>query len=349
MLYRLRMGLFYHQLGVTPMWKRGRTRTDLKDQEGVVGLLFGPLPGTIQDYARFALTKDEISFYREKGWLLTSRPVFSHSQLDMVLHEVRNLISYEGVEAPPKKSLLYNYTDINPLASHQIFYSTGHWRLMRCLHDLIYLPALVAPASQLLGNRAVQFLHDELFCKPPEKGSCVVWHQNGVQWKNTTPLQHVTAHVAFDTQTEENGGLHVVTGSHLWRDVNNAIPMTVSSNPDPKEQMKAVLEALTEEEKEKFAQNMFCMKIPVGYALFMHPLLLHGSYPNMSSVWRRAGAVHYCAHGTTATATGPLFQGTYVMRGGEPLFGNFYPIVFSPHTLPGAKPVANPQATSWSS
>ena len=324
------------------MWKRGRTHSDLKDHNGVTGFLFGSLPDRVQDYARFALSEGMMHEYARQGWVVSPRPVMSRAQLDMLLHEIRNLVAYEGDEMPPNKALLYNYTDINPLASHQIFYSTGHWRVLRCLHDLVYLPALTAPASQLLGNRAVQFLHDELFCKPPEKGSCVVWHQNGVQWKNTQPLQHVTAHLAFDQQSVQNGGLHVVSGSHLWRAVENTIPMTVSSDPDPKVQMEAVLSALSEEETAKFYENVTCPKVPRGHALFMHPLLLHGSHPNTSVQWRRAGAVHYCAQGTCAVNTGPLFQGTYVMRGSEPLMGKFYPIVFDPHKMAGSQAPASP-------
>ena len=322
-----------HQIGVTPMWKRGRIQKDLKEHNGPVGFLFGNMPATIDEYIKFALPEDMLAQFDEQGWIVTPRKILSRSQLEMLHADVNHLVAYDGREDLPNKNLLYNHTDINPLADNQIFYSTGHWRILRSMHDLLYFPTITAPASQLLGNRAVQFLHDEMFCKPPNKGSCVVWHQNGSQWQNTYPLQHLSVHIALDDQTRENGGLCLITGSHKWRDAKNLIPMTVSPDPDPKVQMEAILGALEPTEKQKFEQNFICPEVKIGHALFIHPLLLHGSYPNVSKDWRRSAVVHYCAQGTCATATGPLFRGTYVMRGNEPLSGNFYPIVFNPQKL----------------
>ncbi|KNH06324.1 phytanoyl-CoA dioxygenase domain-containing protein [Perkinsela sp. CCAP 1560/4] len=322
-----------HQLGVTPMWKRGRIHKDLKEHSGPTGFLFGNVPSKIDEYIKFALSEESLAKFAEQGWIVTPRRILSRAQIEMLHTEVTHLVSYDGREDPPNKNLLYNYTDINPLANHQIFYSTGHWRIMRCMHDLVYFPTIAAPASQLLGNSAVQFLHDEMFCKPPMKGSCVVWHQNGAQWRNTFPLQHISVHIALDNQTRENGGLCLISGSHKWRDEKNLIPMTVSPDPDPNVQMRAILETLEPHEKQKFEHSLICPEVKLGHALFIHPLLLHGSYPNQTTSWRRSAVIHYCAKGTSATATGPLFRGTYVMRGGEPLTGNFYPIVFDPQKL----------------
>eukprot|EP00759_Apiculatamorpha_spiralis_P020478 PhF_6_TR25815/c0_g1_i1/m.36441 len=327
----------FQQLGVTPMWKRGQTHKDLKDTNGVVGNLFGSLPD-VNQYLRFALTRDHVSKFEEQGWCVSPKPILSKPQLDMILNEVNQLVSYDDDEAPPNKNLLYSCTEVNPIGKQQIFYSTGHWRVSRSLHDLIYLPSITIGACQLLKNRPVQFLHDELFCKPPRKGSCVVWHQNAVQWKSITkPLQHLTVHIALDKHTEENGGLKVISGSHKWRTDGELFPMASSQDEDPKVHMEAIQAVLTEKEKENFRSSITLPTVPLGHALFIHPLLLHGSNPNASESWRRSAVLHYCAAGTMSAITGPLFQGTHMMRAGEILKGEFYPIVFTPpdqHLLP---------------
>jgi hypothetical protein len=43
--------------------------------------------------------------------------------------------------------------------------------------DILWHPAVLVPASQLLGNTAIRFWHDQLFVKPPKCGSVVAWHQ----------------------------------------------------------------------------------------------------------------------------------------------------------------------------
>jgi len=325
------------QLGVRPMWKRGHRPRDLKDQPGVLGTLFGSLPSA-KECSRYAVSVQVLKQFQEKGWLVSPRPVLTRPQIDMLQQEVSALISYDEEEAPPNKDLLYSCTEINPLSKHQIFHSMGQWRVSRSLHDLIYLPPITVVASQLLGNIPLQFLHDELFCKPPKTGSCVVWHQNGIQWQNTYPLHHITVHIALDYHTDKNGGLQVVSGSHAWRPLGQMIPMSVPADPDPAVQMSAIQASLLPQERELFAANKVCPGIPPGHALFMHPSLLHGSEPNTSDGWRRSAVVHYCAFGTTAVANGPLFNGTYVMKAGEALKGEFYPVVFTPA---GARPIAS--------
>ena len=68
-----------------------------------------------------------------------------------------------------------------------LFHALGAWRITEGFHDILWNPAFVMAASQLLGNRAVRFWHDQLFYKPALHGGVVAWHQDYSYWTRTTP------------------------------------------------------------------------------------------------------------------------------------------------------------------
>jgi hypothetical protein len=53
--------------------------------------------------------------------------------------------------------------DPNSVLAHCL----GHWRISPAYHDLLYHPAILVPACQLL-RASVRFWHDQLFLKPPK-------------------------------------------------------------------------------------------------------------------------------------------------------------------------------------
>ena len=99
-------------------------------------------------------------------------------------------------------------------------------------HDLLWHPAFVVPASQLLGG-AVRFWHDQLFVKPAHDGGVVIWHQDYSYWTRTKPMAHLTCWIGLDDSTTENGCVHYVPRSHRWdllpREdfANNELPSTL--------------------------------------------------------------------------------------------------------------------------
>ena len=75
----------------------------------------------------------------------------------------------------PEKKLLHEYhsnqsDDPNNVVTHML----GHWRISPLFHDLIFIPTVTVPTSQLLAAFhsskeslvPVQFWHDQLFAKP---------------------------------------------------------------------------------------------------------------------------------------------------------------------------------------
>src|SRR5678809_1062667 len=93
-----------------------------------------------------------------------------------------------------------------------LFHALGAWRVTPGFHDVLWNPAFLVPASQLLGG-AVRFWHDQLFCKPARHGGVVAWHQDYSYWTRTTPLAHLTCWIGLDDSSRDNGCLNYIPGS----------------------------------------------------------------------------------------------------------------------------------------
>lgn len=318
---------------------------DLSLIDKPIGDLFGSLPTNPDAYAQFLLSEDQILFYKANGYLNQVR-VLTDEQCNRLLDEYKRFLLWNSNEQGkddahrldfPERELLYEYhsnqtNDSNNVLTHML----GHWRVSKLFHDLIYIPTVTVPVSQLIGafhssNERlvpVQFWHDQLFAKPPHHGGPVAWHQDFSYWTRTEPMQHLTVHIALDDQTDENGTVHYVPGSHLWhRNVDGKempLPITDIDFTD----MESIKKVLTEEERSKFQPIPSLLK--KGHASFHHPLAVHGSYPNRSSSARRAAVLNYFAQGTRSNSDEPLLRGIPTIARGEPLISRFFPLVFDP-------------------
>ncbi|MNY17847.1 Phytanoyl-CoA dioxygenase (PhyH) [compost metagenome] len=174
-------------------------------------------------------------------------------------------------------------------------------------------------ASQLLGNRAVRFWHDQLFCKPAKHGGVVAWHQDYSYWTRTVPLQHLTCWVALDDATTENGCMYYVPKSHEWG---------LLEKPELAGEMEGLMEFLTEEQKAAF--KPVPIELKKGYGTFHHPLLIHGSYENRSDRSRRAFVLNMFADGTISDTDKELMPDTPAIPKGEKISGQFFPLLMDP-------------------
>jgi ectoine hydroxylase-related dioxygenase (phytanoyl-CoA dioxygenase family) len=173
------------------------------------------------------------------------------------------------------------------------------------------------PACQLLGNRAVRFWHDQLFCKPAKHGGVVAWHQDYSYWTRTVAMQHLTCWTALDDASTENGCLQYIPGSHHWG---------LLSAPKLAGQMDGLREALTAGQKKEF--KPVPVELKAGYATFHHPLMVHGSYENKSERARRAFVLNVFADGTLSNTDEVLLEGVPQIPKGERMKGKFFPLLF---------------------
>ncbi|WAR04297.1 hypothetical protein MAR_019666 [Mya arenaria] len=139
-----------------------------------VGDLF-QLVTSRSDWVPMKLSEAQIDQFWRDGFLLNI-PVLSHEQCDKVLDDYKYFL---GQESHPGMKMLYEYhSNQSGDPNNVLMHALGHWRLTKHFHDLIYLPQVVVPSSQLLEQgrmSSVRFWHDQLFAKPPKHGGNVAW------------------------------------------------------------------------------------------------------------------------------------------------------------------------------
>ena len=90
--------------------------------------------------------------------------------------------------------------------------STAHLRFAR-IYDLVAHPKIVGPVADLLGSNIVAW-GAHFFCKLPNDGKRVPWHQDALYWP-ITPTRTVTAWLAVDDAEPENANMRFIPRSHL--------------------------------------------------------------------------------------------------------------------------------------
>jgi len=288
--------------------------TDLSHYHQPISHIFPQI--TQDDLDQYRLNKDQVAFFHENGYIagikLLDEPQINKLQAD--LEEIKD-------PAHPQHNLFYEFHSNESADPNAVlFHSLGHWRITDGFHDALWNPAFVVPASQLLGNKAVRFWHDQLFCKPAHHGGVVAWHQDYSYWTRTLPLQHLTCWVGLDDATRENGCLCYVPKSHTWG---------LLDKPELAGDMNGLEKFLTDNQKKQF-ENKVLIEMKKGYGSFHHPLLVHGSYKNSSDRSRRAFVVNVFADGTTSDTDDELLQGVPPVAKGKKLDGRFFPLLFDP-------------------
>ena len=286
---------------------------DLSSRHAPITRLF-PRPTDAADWNRYRLTRDQIDFFQTHGYLAGIR-LLNDEQADALRKELTELIDPNH----PDHNLFYEFhANESASLSTVLFHALGGWRISPAFHDLLWNPALLMPASQLLAG-AVRFWHDQLFVKPPHHGGVVAWHQDYSYWTRTQPMAHLSCWIGLDDSTIENGCVHYVPGSHRW----HLLPVTGLAND-----MQAIESVLSAEQKEQF--KPVPIELKAGEGSFHHPLMVHGSYTNQSGRPRRGAVINVFRDGVRSASNDPLLEGVPVIGAGEKIDGQFFPLLFDP-------------------
>jgi ectoine hydroxylase-related dioxygenase (phytanoyl-CoA dioxygenase family) len=276
-----------------------------------VSSLFGT-PNPAADHEAWRLSDSQVRFFHENGYL-AGVPVLTPEQVDALRRELTAVMDPKH----PGHHLFYEFhSNESDEPSTVLFHALGAWRVSPGFHDLLWNPAFVVPASQLLDG-PVRFWHDQLFCKPARHGGVVAWHQDYSYWTRTQPMAHLTCWIALDDATRENGCLQYIPGSHLW----DLLPKPALAGT-----MDAIQSVLTEEQRAAFTP--VAVELPRGYAAFHHPLMLHGSSANRSDRQRRGAVINVVRDGVKSATNEPLLSGVPPIPDGEPLNGRFFPLLY---------------------
>jgi phytanoyl-CoA hydroxylase len=137
------------------------------------------------------------------------------------------------------------------------------------IQESICSPRFIEPLKTIFSGD-IEFLSVKAVFKTGKVSYGSPWHQDASYWGGSTK---VSAWVALDNVTHENGCLRVVPGSHLHpREHNNHQKEgTFDFQLDPSQiDMSAVVD----------------VHMAAGDVLFFHDLLIHSSYPNQNGADR---------------------------------------------------------------
>ncbi|MFS8616546.1 MAG: phytanoyl-CoA dioxygenase family protein [Solitalea sp.] len=272
-------------------------------------------PASKGDWDQYRLSEEQVEFFHRHGYLANIK-LLEDWQIERLNQELAEITDPKH----PGNELFYEFhSNESSDPNSVLFHALGAWRVTGGFHDVLWNPAFVVAASQLLGDQAVRFWHDQLFCKPALHGGVVAWHQDYSYWTRTAPMQHLTCWVGLDDASTENGCLYYVPGSHRWG---------LLDKPELAGDMEGVMDYLTEAQKAEFKPVPIEMK--KGYGTFHHPLLVHGSYENKSPRSRRAFVLNVFADGTESRSNDELLSGVPPVPSGKKMEGQFFPLLYRP-------------------
>lgn len=289
--------------------------SDLSKYHRPIGDLF-KLPETAEDWEHYRLTVDQIAFFHTYGYLAGIH-LLNDEQIESLRAELADLSDPNH----PGNDFFYEFhANESTDPSTALFHALGAWRIAEGFHDLLWNPAFLAPASQLLGG-AVRFWHDQLFCKPAYHGGVVAWHQDYSYWTRTQPMAHLSCWIGLDDSTRENGCVHYVPGSHTWE----LLPITGLAND-----MHAIESVLSADQKANF--KPVPIELKKGECSFHHPLMVHGSFENLSGRPRRGAVINVFRDGVRSATDDPLLAGVPPIPAGEKMDGQFFPLLLDPQS-----------------
>ena len=284
---------------------------DLSSIHRPIGDLFDA-PETHADWKQYRLTDEQIQFFHGNGYLAGIHAL-NDDQIEELRAELAQLIDPNH----PGHHLFYEFHSNEATGPETVlFHALGAWRIAPGFHDLLWNPAFLLPASQLLGG-AVRFWHDQVFCKPAHHGGVVAWHQDYSYWMRTQPIAHLSCWIGLDDSTRENGCVHYVAGSHRW----NLLPITGLAND-----MDAIQSVLTEDQKAQF--KPVAIELKKGECSFHHPLMVHGSFENKSDRPRRGTVINVFRDGVLSASNDPPLKGVPPTPAGQKMDGQFFPLLF---------------------
>ena len=284
---------------------------DLSSIHTPIGDLFDA-PETHADWKQYRLTDEQIQFFHGNGYLAGIHAL-NDDQIEELRAELAQLIDPNH----PGHHLFYEFHSNEATGPEtMLFHALGAWRIAPGFHDLLWNPAFLLPASQLLGG-AVRFWHDQLFCKPAHHGGVVAWHQDYSYWTRTQPIAHLSCWIGLDDSTRENGCVYYVPGSHRW----NLLPITGLAND-----MDAIQSVLTEDQKAQF--KPVAIELKKGECSFHHPLMVHGSFENKSDRPRRGTVINVFRDGVLSASNDPPLKGVPTISAGQKMDGQFFPLLF---------------------
>jgi ectoine hydroxylase-related dioxygenase (phytanoyl-CoA dioxygenase family) len=261
------------------------------------------------------LSDAQVAFFRENGFVKGGR-VLSDAQVEDLRAALDAVMAGQAAAKPERIS------DMLRSDERSVVQVVNIWAADERFRSHVYHPAICEMVAQLIGTDVLRVWHDQIQYKPPRSGGPTYWHQDHPYWPILQPADLVSAWVALDDATLENGCMRMVPRSHRWgphkggtigtREAEEFAPDYDPTLVPPGERIEIVP-----------------MEVGCGEVAFHHCLTWHGSAANPSDRPRRAIAVHYMPGYTRYVPTGQhIMEHRVEVPPGEVLKGEHFPTVW---------------------
>lgn len=265
------------------------------------------------------LTRDQLKEFAQNGFV-KGDVVLSDAEVDRLRMDLDRVLAGETVQKPVLARNLLDHGAMEATVDETVVQIVNIWMASEAFFAHAGHPRICAEVAQLTGSDTLRIWHDQVQYKPPRTGGPTYWHQDFPAWPILQPADLVSAWVALDDATVDNGAMWMVPGSHRWGDVGKHLQTGPDYMPyltDP-----GVLPAGADPTPVPF-------EIQKGQVGYHHCLTWHGAYPNRSERKRRAIAVHYMPGHVRYVPSGSHVMEAYVrVRPGDILAGDAFPVVY---------------------
>ena len=215
--------------------------------------------------------------YDDNGFLVVER-LFSAEELVEVRQQIDALIA--DPDNPPEGVTIGREGDTNPQTkgTGDVRGAAFMVRFVPCFQDFARTPKLLECVRGLLGPR-VKVFRDQMLLKPPG-GQAKPLHQDQSYFQVSPEDDLVTAWIALDEATLENGCMTYVPGSHK----HSIFP--IGNDPE------RPIHHIPDTGDLDLPDPVHC-PVPVGSLIFHHGCALHASADNNSTSWRKALIFHF--------------------------------------------------------
>lgn len=177
------------------------------------------------------------------------------------------------------------------------FYAVyGLHRRSAAFDDVVRHPHLVEMLADITGRDSFRVLADQVQYKPATTGGWNGWHRDMPSFPLIRPYTALTAWIALDDATAENGCLRMVPGSHLWGDASDLAGDAWG------------LARLPEVYHGHLVRPVL-RPVRTGEVHFHHDMTWHCSGPNKTGAKRRAFAILYIGAHECYRAGGKIAYG----------------------------------------
>ncbi len=260
------------------------------------------------------LTDGQVEQFRRTGFIQAGR-VYSEAEADALRERLWAVMEGRSAAAPEANR------NLRGADTRVVVQIVNIWEADDLFREHLYQPEICAMAAQLMGADTVRVWHDQVQYKPPKTGGATDWHQDHPYWPILQPADLVSAWVALEDATMENGCMRMVPRSHLWGPHKGGTIGTDADGFAPLPDLSLIPAGETIE--------VTPCEVKKGEVMFHHCLTWHGSPPNPSERGRPGIAVHFMPGWTRYEPSGAhLVEHRVEVKPGEILQGRFFPTVW---------------------